>query len=67
MRHIYEVDPLACPACGGAMRILAIITEGAVIDRILAHLRRATRGRGPPPERRLAAPPPRRAASRVSS
>ena len=67
LRRIYEVDPLACPACGGAMRILAFITEAAVIDRILAHLRRATRGRGPPPERRLAAPPPRRAASRVSS
>ena len=49
LRRIYEVDPLACPACGGAMRLLAFITERAVIDRILAHLRRA-RGdaRGPP-------------------
>jgi len=35
------VDPLACPVCGGAMRILAFITEGAVIDRILAPLRQA--------------------------
>ncbi len=67
VRRIYEVDPLVCPACGGAMRILAFITEGAVIDRILAHLRRSARGRGPPPEHRPAAPPPRRAASRVSS
>ena len=49
LRRIYEADPLTCPACGGAMRILACIIEGAVIDQILAHLRR-TRGdaRGPP-------------------
>lgn len=49
LRRNYEVDPLVYPACGGAMRILAFIIEGAVIDRILAHLRR-TRGdaQGPP-------------------
>ena len=41
LRRLYGVDPLACPACGGAMRLLAVITEGAVIDRILAHVRRA--------------------------
>ncbi len=39
LRRIYEVDPLTCPACGGAMRILAFLTERAVIDRILEHLR----------------------------
>ncbi|MGH7612871.1 MAG: IS91 family transposase [Gemmatimonadales bacterium] len=55
LRRIYEVDPLTCPACGGAMRILAFITEGAVVDQILAHLRR-TRGdaRGPPSTHRPA-------------
>ena len=49
LRRIYEVDPLLCAACGGAMRILAFITEGAVINQILTQLRR-TRGaaRGPP-------------------
>jgi len=26
LRRIYEVDPLTCPACGGAMRILAFLT-----------------------------------------
>ncbi len=72
LRRIYEVDPLVCPACGGAMRILAFITEGAVIDRILAHLRRAreaARGppaRGPPPDHRPA-PPPAPRATRGSS
>ena len=38
LRRIYEVDPLTCPACGGAMRILAFIPEGAVIDQILAQV-----------------------------
>ena len=66
LRRIYEVDPLACPACGGAMRILAFITETAVIDRILAHRRRSARGRGPPPDHQPAASTAWRA-PRVSS
>ncbi len=49
LRRIYEVDPLTCPACGGAMRILAFLTERAVIYRILDHLRRTRAdARGPP-------------------
>ena len=49
LRRIYEVDPLTCPACGGAMRILAFLTARAVIDQILDHLRRTrTEARGPP-------------------
>ncbi|MBA3342378.1 MAG: hypothetical protein H0W30_05405 [Gemmatimonadaceae bacterium] len=52
LRRIYEVDPLTCPACGGAMRILAFLTERAVIDRILEHLRRTRAdARGPPSTR----------------
>jgi hypothetical protein len=64
LRRIYEVDPLVCPACGGAMRLLAFITEAAVIDRIPEHLRRSARGRGPPPDQRPA-PPTTPRASRV--
>jgi len=45
LRRIYEVDPLRCPACGAQMRIIAVIMEPKVIDRILAHLRR--KGRDP--------------------
>ena len=56
LRRIYEVGPLACPACGGAMRILAFITEGAVIDRILAHLRRARDTRPGHPTSAVATP-----------
>ena len=42
LRHSFEVDPLACPQCGGAMRIVAFITETAVIDQILTHRRTPT-------------------------
>ena len=36
--RIYEVFPLVCPRCGGQMRIIAFITDGAAIREILAHL-----------------------------
>jgi hypothetical protein len=52
LRRIFEVDPLRCPRCAAEMRIVAFITERAVIDRILAHLAKAREGdsgaRGPP-------------------
>ncbi|MGH7751549.1 MAG: hypothetical protein ACREN5_01930, partial [Gemmatimonadales bacterium] len=62
LRRIFEVDPLRCPACGAEMRIVAFITERAVIDRILEHLRRKpetarAHARGPPPRGRTAGAP----------
>ena len=36
--RIYEVFPLLCPRCGGQMRLIAFITEGAQIRRILDHI-----------------------------
>ena len=36
--RIYEVFPLLCPMCGGQMRLIAFITEGAQIKRILEHI-----------------------------
>ena len=36
IRRIYEVDPLAC-GCGGELKIVSVILDPAVIDRILAH------------------------------
>jgi hypothetical protein len=32
LQHIFEVDPLACPTCHGAMRIVAFITQASVIE-----------------------------------
>jgi hypothetical protein len=55
LRRIYEVDPLACPRCAAPMRIVAVITDPAVITRILAHrarsVERARQSRSPPPGR----------------
>jgi hypothetical protein len=33
-----ESDPLLCPKCGTQMKIVSVIKDGAVIDKILAHL-----------------------------
>jgi hypothetical protein len=49
IRLVYEVDPLECPRCGGEMRVIALIHEPAVIDKILRHLRNKGRdGRAGP-------------------
>ena len=72
LQQIFEVDPLACPSCHGAMRIVAYISQTSVIDPILTHLRtRASRAahagpRSPPstraPASRGTARAPRRSA-----
>jgi hypothetical protein len=38
LARIDEVLPLVCPRCGGAMRILAFVTEAASVRRILEQL-----------------------------
>ncbi len=59
LRRLFEVEPLRCPRCGDAMRIVAFITVPLHVDRILAHLRRPAapqrRPRAPPRGRRAAA------------
>jgi len=36
--RIYEVFPLLCPMCGGQMRLIAFIAEGAEVRKILNHI-----------------------------
>jgi hypothetical protein len=36
--RIYEVFPLLCPLCGGQMRLIAFVTDGTQIRRILDHI-----------------------------
>jgi len=36
--RIYEVFPLLCPMCGGQMRLIAFVTEGTQIRKILNHI-----------------------------
>ena len=38
IQKIYEVDPLVCPKCSGAMRVIAFIEDPDVIKKILKHL-----------------------------
>ena len=37
-RHSFGLDVLACPRCGGRLRLIALIDQAAVISRILRHL-----------------------------
>jgi hypothetical protein len=54
IRKVFEVDPLLCPKCGAELKILAVITQPAVVDRILSHLEtRSTQARPPPSSRSL--------------
>ena len=38
IQKIYEVDPLICPKCQGPMKIISIIDDFEIIDKILKHL-----------------------------
>ena len=37
LRKIFEVDPVKCEKCGGAMKLAAVILDDRELDRILAH------------------------------
>jgi hypothetical protein len=49
IRKVYEADPLRCPRCGGWMKVVAFITEYAVVDRIIQHLKLTFVAEKPPP------------------
>lgn len=55
MRRAFEIDVLACPRCGGRMRLVATIEDPRVIRQILARL--GLPAEVPPPR-----PPPARPA-----
>ena len=38
MRRTFGFDVLACPHCGGRLRLIALIEQASVIERILRHL-----------------------------
>ena len=50
----FGCDVLACPRCGGRLRLIALIEEAAVVDRTLRHLGLPTETPAPRPAR---APP----------
>ena len=60
-RRSFAIDALACPHCGGRLRLIATIHDPAVIREILAHLGLAQSGQSPgpaPPEPLAAAAAP---------
>ena len=54
MQRTFGFDVLACPRCGGRLRLIALIEEAALIGRILRHLGVPTEIPAPRPAR---APP----------
>jgi len=38
IKKVWEVDPLLCPDCQGEMKIIALIDDRTVIEKILRHL-----------------------------
>ena len=49
IRKVYEINPLTCPRCGGQMCIIAFLTDYAVVDRIINHLKLTFMAERPPP------------------
>ncbi len=49
IRKVYEVDPLLCPQCQSRMCIIAFLTDCAVVDKIINHLKLTFVAERPPP------------------
>jgi hypothetical protein len=49
IRKVYEVDPMLCPQCGGQMKTISFLTDYAVVDRIIHHLKLTFVAERPPP------------------
>jgi hypothetical protein len=49
IRKVYEVNPMVCPHCGEQMKIIAFLTDYAVVGRIIDHLNLTFVAERPPP------------------
>jgi Putative transposase len=49
MHRAFAIDVLACPHCGGRLRLIATLHDPVVIRKLLAHLGLARSGRSPGP------------------
>jgi hypothetical protein len=56
LKKVFAVDVLACPECGGRLKLIAFIAEATVARRILDHL--GLDSQGPPVARGRAPPEP---------
>jgi len=41
MRRVFALDVLACPRCGGRLRVIATVHDPLAVQAILAHLARS--------------------------
>ena len=48
-RRAFAIDVLACPNCGGRLRLIATLHDPVVIRKLLAHLSMARAGPSPGP------------------
>ena len=50
IKRVYEIDPLACPECGGRMKVVAFLEspQCEVIEKILLHCGLRPVSRAPP-------------------
>jgi hypothetical protein len=55
MQRVFAQDVLVCSRCGGDMRVVGVIFDPAVAERILRHLRLWQRG--PPQDRHVVVEP----------
>jgi hypothetical protein len=55
MKRVFAEDVLRCRRCGGELRLVAVIQDPAVCERILTHL--GLWQRGPPRERHVVLDP----------
>jgi hypothetical protein len=47
---LYDVDPMVCPKCGGQMKVIAFLTDYAVVDKIISQFKLTfVAERTPPP------------------
>jgi hypothetical protein len=38
MKRVFEIDVLVCPYCEGKRKLIAFLTDGSVVRKILLHL-----------------------------
>jgi len=51
LKRVFEIDMEHCPNCGGELKIIAVILEQPVIEKILMHLGLQTRAPSRAPAR----------------
>jgi len=49
IKKVCEADPLVYPRCSGPLKIISLIGDGAVIEKILRHMKLWHRPERPPP------------------